>query len=446
MIQPIIVCPERQRESVLRLVEYIRNLDGTRVRIIPVSVSEDAKFMASLPKTLDAVQKFACLQAHGLRLGATAMRGQPFIWLEPDSIPLAKGWASALDREYRKHGKPFLISSDVNPPYDLVGGIGVYPGDTDYLVPEVFTAHGFDLWLVNHLKPLVARSPIIQHCYGDYDAAGNAHSWRFPKDIGRLRPKAVIFHRDKHQDLIPDFPEPKRFYHTGDLGDIIAALPIIREAGGGDLVIGNHPDFLRPMEGVRFRSLAPLIEVQPYIRSVWFESAPKGITHDISVFRKLYYRNYRTLTESQAASLQLPFSLNPWLTAEPALETKGLVTIARSSRYHNPEFPWKRIVSELDDRCVFLGLPEEHAEFCREVGCKVPHLPTSNFLRMASLIAGSDLFIGNQSSPCWVAMGLGHPLIQETHKEIKDSIVERPNAIFADTEDISGAERIGICI
>jgi hypothetical protein len=124
--------------------------------------------------------------------------------------------------------------------------------------------------------------------------------------------------------------------------------------------------------------------------------------------------------------------LKPWLAPEPSSQTKGMVILSRSRRYHNPKFPWPRIVSELGSRAAFVGLPEEHSDFCRDVGRKVHYLPTSNFQRLASLIAGSDLFIGNQSSPCWVALGLGHPLIQETHMEIRDSIIPRPNARYVD--------------
>jgi hypothetical protein len=53
---------------------------------------------------------------------------------------------------------------------------------------------------------------------------------------------------------------------------------------------------------------------------------------------------------------------------------------------------------------------------------------------MASLIAGSSLFIGNQSVHCWIAMALGHPLVQESWPQQQDSMVARDNAIFV-TDD-----------
>jgi hypothetical protein len=78
---------------------------------------------------------------------------------------------------------------------------------------------------------------------------------------------------------------------------------------------------------------------------------------------------------------------------------------------------------------VFLGLPHEHAQFVQTFG-KVRYLPTKDLLQMASLIAGSSLFIGNQSVHCWIAMALGHPLIQESWPQQQDSMVARDNAMF----------------
>jgi ADP-heptose:LPS heptosyltransferase len=74
-------------------------------------------------------------------------------------------------------------------------------------------------------------------------------------------------------------------------------------------------------------------------------------------------------------------------------------------------------------------LPEEHREFEREFG-KVEHLPTQDLLQVARLIAGSDLFIGNQGCPAWIAMAIGHKLIQETNDNEFSSVIERPNACF----------------
>jgi hypothetical protein len=40
------------------------------------------------------------------------------------------------------------------------------------------------------------------------------------------------------------------------------------------------------------------------------------------------------------------------------------------------------------------------------------------------------MFIGNQSSPFWIAAGLHHPLIQETCLDVPDSIVRYEGANY----------------
>ncbi len=108
--------------------------------------------------------------------------------------------------------------------------------------------------------------------------------------------------------------------------------------------------------------------------------------------------------------------------------TSGKVVIARSQRYHNHKFDWKSILKIHSD-CVFIGLPGEHAEFTSKVE-SVPYLKVTDALDMAEKIAGSRLFVGNQSFPCWLAMGLGHPLIQESYIHSLNSRLTRSNAKF----------------
>lgn len=64
------------------------------------------------------------------------------------------------------------------------------------------------------------------------------------------------------------------FYHTGDMGDIIASLPTVEKLGGGIFVIGprrsDAPGGLtrEDMKGERFQAIKFLLESQPYIHRV----------------------------------------------------------------------------------------------------------------------------------------------------------------------------------
>jgi hypothetical protein len=416
LLTPVIVRAPSLHTKVERLAAFVNELDGSELKIIEKARNE---------------RPYPASKNDAFRLAALEMQGKPFVWMEPDAIPRKAGWIHSLTKAYLQSGKEFLLSSDLNPPFDLAGGIGVYGPNTHWLVPEAVPAQSRNAWIAKHLRPLTAFTSLIQHTYGNYNERGLASPHRFPQDNHILRSNAVLFHADKFQQLIPN-GATTRFYHTGDLGDIVAALPVIRQLGGGELVVGNHGAGWRSMEGARFNAIKPLIEAQPYISSIRFEYPPERIDFDLSGFRNVYSRNY-SLSEAQAKWLNvINLNLDPWLEVTPSESSRGRIIVARSGRYHNPKFPWVQLVRFYGGRISFVGLKDEFDAFVRSTGGMgvITYMDTGSLLEVAALIKGSDLFIGNQSCPCWIAMGLGHRMIQETHAFIHDSIVTRENARF----------------
>lgn len=195
-LPPVMAVPEHQLDRARRLANYCWDLDKTDVWIITITAEEDAAFVPQYPENA-----FHSRQAFGLHHAAQEVGGRPFIWMEADSIPLKPDWADLLSEAYSRCGSKFLISSDSHPPFDLVGGIGVYCAETEWLVPCHYPRSSWDMWLIEAVPHLVARTGLIQHSYGIYDATGHAVEHRFPRDSGILRPDAVIFHRDPKQDL-----------------------------------------------------------------------------------------------------------------------------------------------------------------------------------------------------------------------------------------------------
>jgi hypothetical protein len=99
-----------------------------------------------------------------------------------------------------------MLSSDKNPPYDMIGGIGVYGPRTLDIIPKDidgdFDGYGWDGWMVRNIPNMIHWSPLIQHSYGIYDKWGRAEPHQFPRDRSIIRSNSVIFHRDKYQDII----------------------------------------------------------------------------------------------------------------------------------------------------------------------------------------------------------------------------------------------------
>lgn len=418
---PVMTYEPSQQALVERWLAHVRGLDGTEVRLFPGAEERRGS------RSSDRYRSF--------RAVAEAMRGQAFVWLEPEAIPLQAGWAGQLSAAFQESGKEILLAAEQHPEQAHWGRIGIYGPNAHWLLPRELRADAWEPWMAAHLRPLLGHTALLQFSPGHRDEQGQWAPLRFPANAARLRRDAVLFHADRFQDLLADRHPAARFYHTGDLGDIIAALPVIRQLGGGELVIGNHQPLApgwRPMEGNRFEAIRPLLSIQPYVLSVRFETGPAQVDYDLSGFRSVYSRR-ATLAHAQARWLGVgELNLAPWLEAEPSPETRGRIVVARSARYHHPYFPWRRFVRRYGERLVFVGLREEYEAFVRDHGGAgvVQHRPTQTLLEVASLILGSDLFVGNQSSPCWIAMGLGHPMIQETHPSIHDSIVIRENARF----------------
>lgn len=222
------------------------------------------------------------------------------------------------------------------------------------------------------------------------------------------------------------------FSHTGDLGDIIAMLPIMRALGGGSIVL--HPptgqrQCRESLAGARYAALKPLLDAQPYVDSVtWSEIAPRG-THDFSTFRQNQIKG-ENLIQWQARNVGVAVSEIPWLLARPDARTRGRAVFARSRRYHSPAFPWDKALSRWKDP-LFVGLEEEYLAFQTAFGRPIEHCTAENLLELAQLIAGCEIFVGNQSCPYWIAAGLGVPLIQECWPQDPNSIVVRENARYA---------------
>jgi hypothetical protein len=242
-----------------------------------------------------------------------------------------------------------------------------------------------------------------------------------------------------------------RFRHSGDLGDLIYFLPLLKSLGGEhDVFLVDRPNtsILTAREG----AIAPLIRSQPYISSC--RSSEEEVDYDMCNFR-IFHGSTTTLVAAQMTfyhSLSGKFPLvegrDPWLEIESDDSLAGKIVVARSPRYHNDRFQWKKIVDHYGDRIRFIGLEKEYRDFCGEFG-EVERLETKDFLEVAKAIQSCDLFIGNQSSPNAVALGLGKRCIQEVCLWQPDCIFPRDNVQYCTKggcvlPDISGSGELTI--
>ena len=246
-------------------------------------------------------------------------------------------------------------------------------------------------------------------------------------------PKSVVF-----------IPQTARFFsgktgsfkHSGDIGDLIYSLPVLRNFGGGTLYLNPHGLSTNKPDGTKsgFNSklieiLKPLLMEQYYIKDVvpWNDDKV-DVDVDIDYFRSQGNVS-NNLCHKILNAFSVPFSETeiPWISCKP--KKIASCVVARSFRYRDKNMDYSVILDEFKDDVVFVGLPDEHKDFQERFG-KIAFYQIENFLDLAQVINGSELFVGNQSSPMSIAIALHKPFVQECFPNCSDCIFDFEHARY----------------
>lgn len=233
----------------------------------------------------------------------------------------------------------------------------------------------------------------------------------------------------------------KTFKHSGTFGDLIYGLSVVKKMGGGDIefAIGNiencvsqygyRPDEVDPMHKGRFADkdfdlLLPLLLRQDYINGVtkWYPGDAEADV-DLDRFRGVLFRGFEgNYVQAYHMTFGLPVTAEifneTWLEADA--RTIAPVVINRTFRYRCPNGTgtWQGLLEQanITNNGIFVGNKDEHEDFVKSTGFNVEYYPVQDFKELADVIAGADLFMGNQSAAYSIAMGLGKSSVLETIK------------------------------
>lgn len=172
---------------------------------------------------------------------------QPWLFLEPDAVPLKTGWLDELWAEYQKAGKPFMgdfvsaATAGINV-VDHMSGNAIWPAD-------IFTHAGltliadvaFDIAGASQIVPQMHKSELILHRW----KSPPFESWEQAQErIFDVKPRCVLFHANKTGELITllrdgksVLPEPNRTSETltqERLESVRAALDIADQTPWAD--------------------------------------------------------------------------------------------------------------------------------------------------------------------------------------------------------------------
>ncbi len=220
--------------------------------------------------------------------------------------------------------------------------------------------------------------------------------------------------------------------HRPKLGDIMYSLPYLRRQylRTGEkqtlLLDPNSPYF--PGQEAQwtkiFTELIPIIKEQNYIKdcriynkehiAVDLDKYMVGTTH-------LKHGDPVSIVENHfigQGDFILPEDNNQWLTYPK--DTIKQIIVSYTGRYVDLSVDYS-FLKDLD--WGFVGTREEAHMFSNRTGLAVPHLSTPTLSDLTKVINGCDLFVGNQSFPLSLAIGLGKKCKVEVSLQFPNSAV-----------------------
>lgn len=134
--------------------------------------------------------------------------GRPWLWLEPDCVPITPDWLDKIELEYEvalKKGKAFMGGEIMNPQHRM-SGPGVYHKYvTNYTrrMASLPLNVPFDQYFARDIVPNAHFTTLIQNIWNvEFGKPETIPTFPDQESLKLLDPNAVLFHRNKDGTLI----------------------------------------------------------------------------------------------------------------------------------------------------------------------------------------------------------------------------------------------------
>lgn len=250
---------------------------------------------------------------------------------------------------------------------------------------------------------------------------------KFKNLINHKKTKKKTTDFEKKLYLIDNIIETKKvlnFLHSGHIGDLIYALPAIKELSKNhtcNLFIGinkictdenykNHTSAGVFINDRVFNYAFPLLKKQKYLNKT-----EKYINQKIDINFDLF----REMPARPANSSKWYFHITgahadlykPFLDTQEHDKIKNKIVISRSLRNRNPFIDYS-FLNNFCEHLIFIGLKDEYLNL-KKIIPELKHYDPLDFFEMSQIIKSSKFFLGNQSSPFAIAEGLKVPRLLE---------------------------------
>ena len=248
------------------------------------------------------------------------------------------------------------------------------------------------------------------------------------KEISSIQESVKIF-EDKYKSYLYGIEKKIKnqkkitFLHSGHLGDLIYALPVIKElAKDHECCFYIQANKIMPVEYYKHPAgyvfiddrmlnlFLPLMREQKFIHKVEkYDGQDIDINFDL--FRELpvniHFNSPRWYFHISGIQVDLSY---PYLDVKPHDEIKNKIVIHRTFRHRNQFINYKFL--ENYDDLVFLGTKDEYEDLKKDVK-NLKIYDCKDYLDMARVIKACKFFIGNQSVAYPMAEALKVPRILE---------------------------------
>ncbi len=246
--------------------------------------------------------------------------------------------------------------------------------------------------------------------------------------------KDKIIHIDK---IIKKY-ETINFLHSGHLGDIIYALPLIKRLSVSkkcnlfiqvnkkmDLYYHNHPSGNVMINEKTANLLLPLLKNQTYLNTVEIYQDQK-IDINLDLFREMPFNIIFHSERWYSHLTGIPIKMDEKFLQVNTIESfKNKIIIVRSPRYRNNFINYKFLKDVKNLVCV--GLRSEFEELKRDINHLEFH-DCKDFLEMAEIINSAKFFLGNLGFAFSLAEGLKSPRLLEACPDFPVVFPMGPNA------------------
>jgi len=227
--------------------------------------------------------------------------------------------------------------------------------------------------------------------------------------------------------------------HSGDAGDIIYCIPTIRKLNIDKLILNARPDYDTHTGWEGCKALKPLLENEGIKTEIQYGFNPIEVDINFDKWRLAGYDlNNIHLAISQAQFARAEINLYDKFISIMEPKKIARIVINKTARYNNPDFNWQYLLSGINEPIAFIGTFAEFKTFERKIQNEhIFHFPTNNYLEAAQVIAGSKVFIGNQSSCLAIANGLKCKRILEVYSECPNSSAYDKNGNALEVHDFN---------